>query len=242
MKSRVVIAVLAYLAAALLVLSSLKMGWGGGDAADGTRYKISPIGLSHVLKPHQTVSPAENCRWYFGGPELEPCRIAAGGAAAFGRLRLVVPLGGVTIALCLIGIGLVLTARRGQATSLVVAGLAILLPALMMWIFARSAEAALADLAGTGFGLAATLGTMEMMWAIGLVMGGTAFSLVPLSSGVAAIGFGLAIGLPLLGLRLQGWPGVIAAFVVTLLVLVYSWVAGSKQTIAKARTAAAPPI
>lgn len=242
MKSRIVIAVLSYLAAALLVLSSLRMGWGGGDDPDGTRYKVSPIGMSHVLRPHQTVSPTENCAWYFGGPDLGPCRIAAGGEAAFGRLRMVVPLGGVTAALCLVGVALALTRRGGGTASLLVAGVAVLLPALMLWIFARSAPQALADLAGTGFGLAATLGTMEMMWTIGLVMGGTAFTLPALSSGVAGLVFGLAVGLPLLGLRFQGWPGVAAAFVVALLVLILAGIVGSKPTIAETQTASAPPI
>jgi hypothetical protein len=242
MKSRIVIAVLSYLAAALLVLSSLTMGWGGGDAQDGTRYKVSPVGLSHVLTPHQTVSATEDCRWYFGGPDRGPCRVAAGGETAFGRLRMVVPLGGVTVALCLVGIALALTGRRGTTVSLLVAGLAALLPALMLWIFARNAPRALADLAGTDFGLAATLGTMEMMGAIGLVIGGTAFTLSGLSSGVVALEFGLAVGLPLLGLRFQGWPGVAAAFGVALLVLIFAGIVGSKQTIAKTQSAAAPPV
>jgi hypothetical protein len=83
---------------------------------------------------------------------------------------------------------------------------------------------------------------MEMMGAIGLVIGGTAFTLSGLSSGVVALEFGLAVGLPLLGLRFQGWPGVAAAFGVALLVLIFAGIVGSKQTIAKTQSAAAPPV
>jgi hypothetical protein len=47
------------LAAAFHVASTL--GWGGAEASDGTRYKASPVGLSHVLQPRTPVSPTIDC-------------------------------------------------------------------------------------------------------------------------------------------------------------------------------------
>lgn len=40
---------LALLLAALALYSAATLGWGAADAPDGTRYKVSPVGLSHVL-------------------------------------------------------------------------------------------------------------------------------------------------------------------------------------------------
>ena len=43
------------LLAALGLETARPLGWGGADAADGTRYKVSPLGVSHVLRPRQPV-------------------------------------------------------------------------------------------------------------------------------------------------------------------------------------------
>jgi hypothetical protein len=54
-------------APALLLITGIsmmraeRMTWGAADLVDGTRYKIAPSILSHVLEPHQTVSPTEEC-------------------------------------------------------------------------------------------------------------------------------------------------------------------------------------
>jgi hypothetical protein len=82
---RVAVALVLLLASIALV-STLPLGWGAADAPDGTRFKVSPLGLSHVLRPHETISPTEECRWSKSDPQvLCAIRPEAVGAAAFFR-------------------------------------------------------------------------------------------------------------------------------------------------------------
>jgi hypothetical protein len=206
-----------FLFAALLLFASPPMSWGGGEATDGTRYKLSPLQLSHVLKPHQTVSPTEDCR-IFGANR---CQVAPGGEAAFARFRLVYPLTIMGIAACLLvtlfGLFPALAPPIRVATGLAAA----LLPVAAMTLFSVSARPALEGLTNTDFGLAATLGTMLLILAIALALGGTGLILFPrLRGGHRAIALAALLALPFIGLRLGGWPGVAAAFGLGLLAFI----------------------
>ena len=78
------------------------LAWGGADSPDGTRYKASPIGLSHVLSPRQPVSPTVNCRWHFAGGDAGLCAMAPGAELAYRQLLAVFPLVCGAITVCLI--------------------------------------------------------------------------------------------------------------------------------------------
>jgi len=219
-RPRSTLAALLFLFAVLLLIASPPMGWGGGEAVDGTRYKLSPLQLSHVLKPHQTVSPTENCRIYGADTPDNRCRMAAGGEAAFARLRLVYPLILIGASACLFAALLALfqspwPLRLGTGLC------AALLPAAAMMLFAFSARPALEGLAHTDFGLAAALGTMLLILAIALTLGGTGLMLFPgLTRGRRLAALGALLVLPFVGLRFGGWPGVAAAFGLGLLIFI----------------------
>ena len=156
-------------AAALLVLGAAALytarplGWGAADAADGTRLKVSPVGLSHVLEPRQAVSPTRDCRWSPQGGDAALCAVAPGGASAFRALRLVPWIVILAALLCVAGALLLLVrapamdrrARRALTASLVAALAAPLL-------FALSAPRALAALQGLEFGVGGTRGVLQL--------------------------------------------------------------------------------
>jgi hypothetical protein len=143
------------------------LGWGGADAPDGTRYKASPVGLSHVLSPRQPVSPTVNCRWYFASGDADLCAMAPGAEAAYRQLLAVFPLICLSIVVCLIGcLGQCRRSWRLRFPHRVVAGTAAVLPALALWLFSRSLGPALAVLAHLEVGTGGTLGTMEVTAAI----------------------------------------------------------------------------
>jgi hypothetical protein len=79
------------IAAALAVQQSATLSWGGAWAPDGTRYKLSPVGLSHVLRPAQGTSPTVSCRWISQTGDEAPCAVRPGGEGAFTRLKLAYP-------------------------------------------------------------------------------------------------------------------------------------------------------
>ena len=156
-------------AAALLVLGAAALytarplGWGAADAADGTRFKVSPVGLSHVLEPRQAVSPTRDCRWSPPSGDAALCAVAPGGASAFRALRLVPWIVILAALLCVAGAVLLLVrapamdrrARRALTVSLVAALAGPLL-------FARSVPRALAALQGLEFGVGGTRGVLQL--------------------------------------------------------------------------------
>ena len=155
------------LLAGVALRSASTLGWGGADAPDGTRFKVSPIGLSHVLTPRQPVSSTVDCRWYRVTGNARPCALAAGGTSAFRQLLAVYPLLWVGIGTCLIGI--LLQAWSGSPSRLaqrIVSGVAAMVPALALWLFARSVDRALAELGGLFVGTGGTLGAMQVTAAI----------------------------------------------------------------------------
>ena len=169
-------AAMALLLAAWAVHSSIPLGWGAADAPDGTRFKVSPVGLSHVLQPHQTVSADVKCGWSPPSGVAELCRVAPGGAAAHGRLRTVRPvlLGTVALAvtaalLAVAGapLGIRLAASAGAAAG----------PVLALLLFATSVDRAILVLSTIPFGLAAALGTMLVGVAVVLALASLALQL-----------------------------------------------------------------
>lgn len=153
--------------AALAAAHGRTLAWGGADAPDGTRYKVSPVGISQVLKPHQTVSPTVNCRW---GEPAPPCTVAD--AADARRLSLVALL-------VLLGAGLAIGAALATAAGPRAAAwitpacgsAALLCFGVAPWLFVSSAQRALAVLAPLSLGIGGTLGTLELSVAAALVAG-----------------------------------------------------------------------
>lgn len=151
-------------AAALYACSTL--GWGGADAPDRSRYKASPVGLSHVLRPDQPTSPTEDCGWYAVSGYPMSCAIAD--RNAFAALRVAYPLVIAAAILCVISAVLSLVRgsaawMRGQRVSACIAsGLALAAPVL----FVHTLSDALAALRGLPVGVGGSLGTMQLSAAI----------------------------------------------------------------------------
>jgi hypothetical protein len=148
-------------AAAFAVNHSSTLNWGGAGAPDGTRYKVSPVGILHVLQPRQTVSPFVWARWSpeMGAPALRA--VAPGGEGAYVLLKLIYPALRVAFWLALIGAALALLPlrcrRRKALLALFPAGAALTtLAAVVMFI--NIPPRALAVLAPLEFGFGGTLG------------------------------------------------------------------------------------
>lgn len=162
-----------FLAPAVLVVAALAAvqgrtkTWGGADAPDGTRYKVSPVGISHVLEPGQTVSSTVNCRW---GEPRPPCVVAE--AAAFRRLGLVAPivLLGASLAL---GGALLAAAGRWASPWLTPScgAAAVLCFGAAPWLLVTSAQRGLAVLTPLSVGVGGTLGVLQLSIAAALVAG-----------------------------------------------------------------------
>ena len=164
---RLSIAIPLLLAAAVMAHAST-LGWGGAEAADGTRYKASPVGLSHVLKPRQQVSPTDDCRWYLADAHHPRCRMAVDAGAAPWQLMSVFPLVCLGILMCLLG---ALGQRRAWQVSIRwTAWLAAAIATLALVMFSNSVAAALRALHKLDVGIGGTLGVMEMTLAIVLCL------------------------------------------------------------------------
>jgi hypothetical protein len=151
--------------AAALFHSASTLGWGAADAPDGTRYKASPVGLSHVLTPRQPVSKTTDCGWHGAAGYPTPCAVAD--EQAFRQLRSVYPL--VLFAALLCGLGAVMSLRlrwRLHVSQRLIAACAAFAGLLGVVLFARSIDRALAPLAGLSVGVGGTLGTMQLTAAV----------------------------------------------------------------------------
>jgi hypothetical protein len=153
---------LALVASAALFHASSTLTWGGADVPDGTRYKASPVGLSHVLTPNRTVSETIDCGWYRASGYPVACEVAD--ASAFARLRLVYPLLVLAALASMAAAAMSFQPRwrlhpvqRGLAAVAAVA--ALLAPP----VFVESVAKALAPLAGLAAGAGGTLGIMQMV-------------------------------------------------------------------------------
>jgi hypothetical protein len=145
--------------AAVLHWESATLTWGGADAPDGTRYKVSPVQLSRILAPGQTVSPTEDCGWY-GRAGAPPCALTPDRPARLGLLA-IYPLLLLGMAGCGAGaLACGCRAWRRRAGAIVQA--TALLPVASLILLATTAERALAALAGLDVGVGGTLGVMEV--------------------------------------------------------------------------------
>jgi hypothetical protein len=111
----------------------------------GSRFKASPVGLSHVLAPDRFESGTADCGWHAVSRYRTPCDI--GDASAFARLRAVYP---ITL----------------LAALLSVAGAAGLAALMALGLFAGSVRPALAAIADLPVGVGGTLGTMQLVLAL----------------------------------------------------------------------------
>ena len=160
-------ALLALTLAAVALRSASTLGWGAADAPDGTRYKASPVGLSHVLTPHQTVSETINCGWWAASGYRTLCKVAPGGQSAFRRLRAVYPLVIVAAVCCVLAAMLsVMSAPLVQGYRRWTGACATLAATFALALFAISLRPALADLQSLVVSTGGTLGTMEMTAAL----------------------------------------------------------------------------
>jgi hypothetical protein len=153
--------------AAAALYDSSTLTWGGADAPDGTRYKISPIGITHVLSPHQTMSPTAKCSWYFPGGDSELCAATPGSAGAYRQLLAIFPLLCAGIGICLVGcLGQCRRRWRLSFPHRAIAYTGAALPVIALWLFSRSPGPALAVLRDLETGVGGTLGTMEVTAAV----------------------------------------------------------------------------
>lgn len=158
-------AALALGAAAFALHSSSTLGWAGTDVPDGSRFKASPVGLSHVLTPDRLESATVDCGWYAVSGYAAPCAVAD--AVAFARLRMAYPLVLLAALLALAGAGLALARglRTGRAQRTIggAAGLAALAGLVL---FGGSVRPALDEIAKLPVGVGGTLGTMQLVLAL----------------------------------------------------------------------------
>ncbi|MGE5927689.1 MAG: hypothetical protein ACM357_10055 [Gemmatimonadota bacterium] len=162
-------AVGALLGAALALHASSTLGWAGTDVPDGSRFKASPVGLSHVLTPHRPESATVDCGWHAASGYPAPCAVAD--SRAFARLRLVYPL--VLTAALLAAAGMALSLSRAALVSHVRRGLAsaaALGTIGALGLFATSVRPALAAIADLPVGVGGTLGTMQVALAFLLLL------------------------------------------------------------------------
>ncbi|HWA57370.1 MAG TPA: hypothetical protein VG692_08960 [Gemmatimonadales bacterium] len=150
--------------------SSLSLGWGAADLPDGTRYKVSPLGLSHVLQLHQTVSTTEDCRW---GDSQPLCAFRTETPVAVLALRSVPILVALAAALALLG-ALAWLLPDHSPVAKVRAGMILLPPALAasaLGLFAWAAPRASEALNPLSFGVGGTKATLQIAVVIALLLG-----------------------------------------------------------------------
>jgi hypothetical protein len=162
------------------LVTARPLGWGGTDVPDGTRIKVSPVGLSLVLQPDQPVSATRDCSWIPPSGEAALCAVAPGGAGAFRVLRLVPPMLDSAVALCLLSVLLLIVrspAARAAAQATIAAAVVATLAAPLM--FGISAPRALAALQGLEFGVGGTRGILQVSVAAAMLAGIASALLAP---------------------------------------------------------------
>ncbi|HEU4828399.1 MAG TPA: hypothetical protein VFT04_04315 [Gemmatimonadales bacterium] len=161
--SRLAVAI-ALAGSALALHSSSTLGWAGTDVPDGSRFKASPVGLSHVLTPDRLESETMDCGWYAASNYPTACDVAD--ERAFVRLRAVYPLILAAAGLSLAGAAAAALRSRRGATAGRLAGGAGLIALGGLVLFALSVRPALAPIADLPVGVGGTLGTMQLSLAL----------------------------------------------------------------------------
>lgn len=175
-----IVAIALVLVAAVALVQSRSLGWGAADAPDGTRYKVSPVTVSHVLQPDLPVSATEDCRLNQTPRVVGLCAAAPDSGGAWALLRLV-PLVLLLAAGAATGAGVSLATKDQRVQTLrttllaVAALLAVLAPAL----FGFAAPRALQVLHGLEFGVGGTRGTLQVALAATAIAGLAAGQMLP---------------------------------------------------------------
>jgi hypothetical protein len=208
-------AALAFCIAAFMLHTSLTLGWGSAVAPDGTRFKISPIGLSHVLQPDQAVSPTRDCRWSPQSGEKELCKVRPGGESAYRQLRSVGLIVETGFWFCILA-ALLGFLRPGLPAARAVFSIGALVAApVAMSLFAISVPEAIAALHELPFELSATRATMQLLLATQLAAIGTALQFSrPTRVLHAVTAMLIALTAPFIGLATGGWLGAWLAVIV----------------------------
>lgn len=153
------LAALFVLASAAAIYKSSTLGWGGAWGPNDTRYKVSPVGISHVLHPRQPVSRVVSASWIPEDGDGRLRAVAADGEGAYARLKLVHPFLRIAFCLALLAAVMLLIVPRQRLIVLVVAAPAFVTLAAVA-LFVESAKRALAVLGPTDFGFGGSLGVM----------------------------------------------------------------------------------
>ena len=101
--TKIIITVL-LIAAALAVDKSSTLGWGGCWAQDSTRYKISPVGISHVLNPRSYISATVDAKWIPESGAASLRAVIPGGEDSFNNLKLTYPILKISFWLLLVSV------------------------------------------------------------------------------------------------------------------------------------------
>lgn len=170
-------AVLLLLLAAWAVHDASTLGWGGADAPDGTRYKVSPVGIAHVLDPRAAASPTVRASWAPEAGDSALRAVAPGGEAAYARLRKSYPTLRASLWPAVLGALFAAVPRRRAWHRALAFGLPAVAAAAVvagMVLFLANAQRALAVLAPLEFGWGGTLGYLEASAAPLLLLGAPA--------------------------------------------------------------------
>lgn len=166
MLPRRLVTALLFLLAACCIWQSEGLAWGGGDAPDGTRYKLSPDVLVHVLLPHQTVSPTVTCAIDQHSQDPPPCELALRGGDAMRLLHAAYHTLTLAALFALLAAAIALLPFPAGTWSWVPGTAAILGLWVAIWAMETRPPHALAALGGVPYGIGGTKGMMEVALAL----------------------------------------------------------------------------
>ena len=160
--SRRAVSAVAICCVAVATQRAATSAWASAAAADGTRYTLSPVGVSRApsgppsdaaARPSSSGSPltVEDCRWWPRYGDQSLCAVGPGAEGSFVRLRLAYPL--LLVALWTAVLSLLLQVIRvpASATRQAVLPAAVCVCTLLAIVFLRRAPDALTALRGLSF-------------------------------------------------------------------------------------------
>lgn len=159
--------------AAFALQRGATLPWASADLPDGSRYTLTPVGLTHV-GAGDSGDILRDCRWWPRYGDADLCAMAPGGDAAYGRLRATYTL--VSVAMWVAVIALFVQVLAIPRSAAVRAAVTWAVPALSLAAivtFMTGAQPGLAVLqtlslgvGGLGFGLvvAATVLSAASAW------------------------------------------------------------------------------
>lgn len=200
---------LLFITAAFLVSSSTRLSWGGtGDLPDGTRFKVGPTTVVHVLQPHRPVSETIVCATDHRTIDPPGCTVAPGGELAERQIHAAWHALGIGVVLSGLAAILALAPPVVRRWLWILAAGIVGILAATVYVMATRPPVAFAALAGAGYEVGGTLAMMQVALTILLVAGAAVHAAAPFSRGrfgaeLAAL-VGLA-GLALLAFRFLDW-------------------------------------